>query len=954
MWGWVLGGALVALGCAAGWLYTYRRLAALRSALGRPSDLRIRISPDVQALAEGAAKFGIWETDLDDGLITLSAGAAVLSGLPSQPVQLGSATLMETIHPEDREAAERAVIDAREHSGGFESEFRVMQADGSHRWRRNLGRIEIDEGSRRFVGAILDIDREKRMLEELEQNADRLRLAEDVAGFGVWEFDVAKGTMTLSAGAAALSGFERKPMVSTGMEVGDRIHPDDRAAVGAAIERAVVNGESYRLDCRVLVPDGAVRWIRSQARAERVNGITVRITGAIIDITREKVLVQQLRENAARMHVAETAARFGIYEIDRQTRHMAISTGFARLCGLPLTKEWLPVSEVSRFVHPDDIDLVNSGMQAAFDTGESTMEFRIVRPDGSIRWHRAREVAHADGGGRLVGASIDITEEKAMLLSLDEARRKAEAAALAKSEFLANMSHEIRTPMNGVIGMTGLLLDTDLTPEQRDYAETVRRSGDALLTIINDILDFSKIEAGKLEIDTFPFDARTLLDDVADMLAANADARGVDLLVDYPPDAPARFVGDADRIRQVVANLASNAVKFTHAGHVVLSAECQPTADGAAVLRIAVTDTGIGIPQEKLATLFEKFTQADSSMTRRYGGTGLGLAISRSLVELMGGSITVESEHGRGSTFAFSLTLPFDPQPSAATLSPALLRRASGWRALVASGSDIERRILGDQLIVWGLRPTPCATGQAAVEAVRAAAASGAPFQVVLAGCELSDMDGVTLAHALKSDVAGDGVRVVIVASVTQWKRYQTTLHEHADACVVKPMRPARLLEAICAEHATAPRGAADRHIGAADNVKFEATGARALVVEDNIVNQRVAVSMLAKLGVRADVAADGAEAIETLRQLPYDIVFMDCQMPHMNGHDATMRIRRMGGAGAQVPIVAMTADVVEGAQERCAASGMNDFIAKPVNAGALARALHRWLKPAATTADRS
>jgi two-component system, sensor histidine kinase and response regulator len=946
MWGWALGGTLVALGCAAGWMYTYRRLAALRRAAGRL---------DVQALAEGAAKFGTWEMGLDDNVITLSAGAAVLSGLPAESVRLDGQTLMASIHPDDSEAADRAVQEARATGGGFESEFRVLQADGSYHWRRNLGRIETENGRpRRFVGAILDIDKEKRMLEELEQNADRLRLAEDVAGFGVWEFDVAKGTMTLSAGAAALSGFDRQPIVTNGMEVGERIHTDDRVAVGAAIERAVTNGESYRLECRVVVPDGATRWIRSQARAERVDGVTVRITGAIIDITREKLLVQQLRENAARMHVAESAARFGIYEIDRESHRMAVSPGFARLVGLPLTTEWLPTAEVSRFVHADDVDLVNTGIQAAFGTGESTMEFRIVRPDGAIRWHRARIVAHVDGGGRLVGASIDITEEKQLLLSLDEARRKAEAAALAKSEFLANMSHEIRTPMNGVIGMTGLLLDTDLTPEQRDYAETARRSGDALLTLINDILDFSKIEAGKLDIDAFPFDARALMDDVADMLAANADARGIDLLVDYPPDAPTGFVGDADRIRQVVANLASNAVKFTHEGHVVLSADCRPAAGGTAVLRIAVTDTGIGIPQDKLATLFEKFTQADSSMTRRYGGTGLGLAISRSLVELMGGSIDVDSEHGRGSTFGFTLTLPFDPQPAVATHSPALLRRVSGWRALVVSKSDIERRILGDQLIVWGLRPAPCATGRDAVDAVRAASASGEPYQVVLAGCDLSDMDGITLAHTLKSGPPGSTARVVIIASVTQWKRHQAALHDQADACVVKPARPARLLEAICGENATPARGSADRRIGAGDSAPFAATGARALVVEDNIVNQRVAVSMLAKLGVRADVAADGVEAIETLRQLPYDIVFMDCQMPHMNGHDATMRIRRMGGATAHVPIVAMTADVIEGAQERCAASGMNDFIAKPVNADALARALHRWLKPATTIANRS
>jgi PAS domain S-box-containing protein len=874
MWIWLAGVAFVgALACAAGWLRTQRRLAAVIGAARRPPE-PLTTNRDVQALAENAAAFGTWETDFADSVVTLSAGAALLSGLPPVAVRIHVAELMSTIHPDDVTAARDASQAARASHSGFESEFRVHQADGSYRWRRTLGRVEAVDGlPKRFLGVIIDIDKEKVMLEQLGQNAERLALAEDVAGFGVWEHGVAQGTMTLSAGAAALSGFERRARQAKGMEVIERVHPDDRAAVGAAIHRAIADGEPYRVDCRIILPDGTLRWIRSQARPERVDGVTVRITGAIIDITRETLLLEQLRENAA--------------------------------------------------------------------------------------------------------------QEQLMRRSLDEARRKAEAAAQAKSEFLANMSHEIRTPMNGVIGMTGLLLDTDLTPEQRDYADTARSSGDALLTIINDILDFSKIEAGKLDIDASPFDARRLLEEVADMLAAKADERGIELLVDYPPDAPAQFIGDADRIRQIVANLASNAVKFTPAGHVVLSARCQAVGSvrlqadpigadpigTAAELHIAVTDTGIGIPQDKLGILFEKFTQADSSTTRRYGGTGLGLAISRSLVELMGGSIQVESTEGRGSRFSFSLRLPLDDQPAVAPVSAAVLR---GLRVLIVGDSDVNRRVIQERISSWGMRSgcaeTPeggCAeTPEAALEAMRAAHASGDPYQVVIADHQIPGTGAVTLPATLKADPAFSSVLFVMLTSVSAWKEYRGRPDRHVDACLAKPVRQSKLMETLAtgwAEKTAAagrpgepvptqpvrgPRGPADPVSASGSAPRFASTGARALVVEDNVVNQKVAVMLLARLGVRSDVAANGREAIEMLRLRPYDVVFMDCHMPEMNGYDATAEIRRMAGVRGRVPVIAMTADVLEGSQDECSAAGMNDFIAKPVDPDALARALQRWLQP--------
>jgi len=959
-----------ALACAAGWLHTYRRLMAIRAST-RPHLPGFRAADrQLQELAEKAASFGMWETDVASSLTMLSAGAALLSGYPPVATRKDAEDLVLLIHPDDRPAARKDVDLARETGTTFESEFRVLQPDGSYRWRRTLGNAELaGDGATRMVGVIIDIHEEKLMLERLGEYADRMTLAEDVAGFGVWELDVLANSMTLSAGAAALSGFARHSMQVRGVEMVERIHPDDRAAVGLVIERAILEGEPYRIDCRVELEDGTERWIRSQARPEGVGGKTVRITGAIIDITREKLLLEQLRENADRMNLAEQAARFGIYEFDPRGGQLTCSQGWAALNGLPAGTASLTLGEVARLVHPDDVALVEAASAAALSNGEAQMEFRVVLPDRSVRWHRARAVAQGVNGkpGRLTGAVLDITQEKQMLLSLEDARGKAEAAVLAKSDFLANMSHEIRTPLNGVIGMTGLLLDTGLTPEQRDYAETARSSGNALLAIINDILDLSKIEAGKLTIDSFPFDLRRLLEEVTDMLAPKADERGVELLVDYPAQAPSQFVGDADRIRQVVANLASNAVKFTHAGHVLIAAECAGRDGSTAEIRITVTDTGIGIPQDKIAALFEKFTQADTSTTRKYGGTGLGLAISKSLVELLGGSIHVESQEGHGSTFWFSLPLSFDDQPEALAAPAGTL---NDLRVLIVDDNHVNRRILQEQITSGGMRGECCGTAEEALEAARAARASGDPFHIVIAGYQLRGMHGAALAATLKADPALRNLVYIMLTPVGYVKEHNGLL-ESVDACLVKPVRQSRLMNTLTLEWArriataTGPESASPDQPAATPassspgprpgrtstkEVHGEFTGlaARVLVVEDNAVNQRIAVMLLAKLGVRADVAGDGREAVEMLRMLAYDLVFMDCQMPKMNGLEATAEIRRLSGDNRTVPIVAMTADVIDGSQERCLSAGMNDFIGKPVHVDALAGALRTWLRPVA------
>jgi PAS domain S-box-containing protein len=739
-------------------------------------------------LAEPAARFGVWERNLASDVMVLSSGAALLSGYTAEAGTKRADELLERIHPDDREAALEEATRALALGTGFESDFRVRMDDGSYRWRRNRGRAEADaEGKQFMVGAIIDIDDEKRYLEERDQNARRMTLAEDVAGFGVWEVDVATGIMTLSPGAAALSGFERVAQQREGPEVLAHIVSEDQSTVLEAVQRAIQYGEPYRVECRVATHDGALRWIRSQARVETEGGRPVRVTGAIIDITREKQLLEELNERANLLSLAERAAGFGIWEMDLAARTVRGSQAWAELEECADGVNGVDVEVVREVVHPEDRHLLEEASARSFATGQPyIVEFRILPRDGVVKWRRSTAQVQFSGGQprRIIGASIDITREKAMV-------EAAEASSRAKSQFLANMSHEIRTPMNGVLGMTGLLLDTHLSPEQREFAETVRTSAEALLEIINDILDFSKIEAGKMVIEAYPFDLRQLLEEVVDMLAPKASEKGLDLLVDYAVTAPTRFVGDATRVRQVVTNLAGNAVKFTSSGHIVLSVDCTSPGGSNGQLRLTVKDTGIGIPPAKLGSLFEKFAQGDASTTRRYGGTGLGLAISKRLVELMGGAIAVASREGEGSTFSFSLPLPVAAPPEKDHV-PEL----DGRRALIVHPDAESRRVLLNQLAGCGLATSGCATGLEMEETVGRAYATGRPFDLVLADGSAAGVTPAALG-AMKSDIWMRDVALVICTSLGHRASHPFFLAQGAAACIVKPVRHARLKETL-------------------------------------------------------------------------------------------------------------------------------------------------------------
>jgi PAS domain S-box-containing protein len=665
-----------------------------------------------------------------------------------------------------------------------------------------------------------------------------------------------------------------------------------------------------------------------------------------------------LTKSATQLAEAQQVAGLGSWEWDIAANITTWSAEQCRIFGVQ-PEECQPSYDLYlSLVHPDDLEYISQRLEKAIREKKGyTLEHRFVRADGAIRVLNVNLQVVVDEKEKLIklmGTTQDMTERKMLETELELARDVAIESARLKSEFLANMSHEIRTPMNGVIGMTGLLLDTDLSDDQRDLADTIRSSGDALLTIINDILDFSKIEAGKLQFETLDFDLRHALEGTVELLAESARDKRIELASLIHREVPTLLRGDPGRLRQVLTNLIGNAVKFTERGEVVVEAETESETAETVVIRFAVRDTGIGVSEAARRNLFQPFVQADGSTTRKYGGTGLGLAISKQLVELMGGQIGVDSAPGQGSTFWFKAR--FEKQPAGVGLARPAVSRLDGARVLIVDDNATQRKILSHQLDSWGMLYEEADSGERALETLRAAAAQGAAYELAILDWLMPGMDGFELARAIKADPRIAGASLVLLTSFGQRGDGERARGAGIAAHLAKPVRQPQLFECLSTvlsrrsvisdEDQMTGREQAQRVSGESlqEAKKKMISPKLILLAEDNIVNQKVAARQLEKLGYRSDAVANGREAVEALGRIGYDLVLMDCQMPEMDGYEATAAIRDCEGETRHTPIVAMTANALAGDRARCIAAGMDDYVSKPVKPEELRAVLAKFL----------
>jgi two-component system sensor histidine kinase/response regulator len=903
-------------------------------------------------LSLAAAGAGTFVAYSKKRLMYCSRALLQLLELPSEQGAISVDYWASLIHAEDRDEVVACVGKAIKQRENYTLDYRVNLGADRTLWLRTHGMpARTDSGEVIVHGAFLDITNLKLLEHEVLARDARLRDASMAARYYTWELDLERMEYTLDRpmSGAGLHSKSRLESYTQSVEFSRSVHhPDDRHLFDAMIDVIRTQDVPYEIEARVIHPDGTHHWMHAQGKLVKDRGPR-RVRGIIQDIEVRKQAALRLQAVEARLNRVMRGTHDGMWEITCATRELWVSPRFAEMLGFEQADLISRPALLFDNTHPED----HVRLRKLFDHSDCDEQFDIELrhrdKSGGYRVMRVRGICERDERGQALtvsGSLQDITERYEYQNALIDVS-KAAAASRAKSEFLANMSHEIRTPMNGVIGMTALLLETDLTQEQHSYAATVRDCASSLLTVINDILDFSKIEAGKLEMESVDMDLRDTVEGAAKLLAVQAHSKSLELIVHLDPSLPRVIKGDAGRLRQILLNLGGNAVKFTECGEISIDVSVIAGGEPGTAIRCEVRDTGIGIPANRVDALFKPFSQIDASTTRKFGGTGLGLSIVKRLVDLMGGETGVVSAEGAGSTFWFTAKFGLPGQNGG--IEPPSAVGMAGMRVIVVDDNATNRRELTAQLASCGITAAGVGSAAEALMLMRQAAAAGRAFDMALIDQQMPECGGEELGQIICADAALGATRIVLMTSSGQRSDAERFAKLGFVGYLQKPVTQGDLTRCL---HDRVQTPSVIREYPS--HLPDGRGTCRILLAEDNVVNQKVACRTLQKLGYRVDVVQDGRAAVLAFQSERYDLILMDCQMPEVDGYEATRQIRMLEAGGSRIPIIALTAHAMKGAEEDCKSAGMDEHLTKPIDRIRLKACLTAWLPSAPPSSAKS